>query len=58
MENALDIYALGIQSAAETARQIMRAWINEAGGMINRKVVKGRIACMNEQLKNELLKLI
>ena len=58
METSLDLFALGIQSAAETARQIMRSWLNDAGGKIDRKILLGRIACLNEQLKNELLKLI
>lgn len=58
MELILDFYALGIQSAKETARQLFDHWMKESGNCMNGKRLAARMSCLNEPLKNELLKLL
>lgn len=53
MENILDFYVLGIYSAKKTASELLKHW-----GTINGKRLAGRIACLNDELKNELLKIL
>lgn len=54
----MDFYALGIQTAKTTARELYEHWMRTAGGMMPANQLAGRIACMNSELKNELLKIL
>lgn len=58
MELILDFYALGIQSAQETANKLLALWIKENGGMISGGKLAGRIACLNEPLRNAMVDLL
>lgn len=58
METIMDFYALGIQTAKTTARELYKLWISQADGMMPANKLAGRIACMNDELKNELLKIL
>lgn len=58
METIMDFYALGIQTARATAKALYEHWISQAGGMMPAKQLAGRIACMNQELKSELLKYL
>lgn len=58
MEIIMDFYALGIQTAKTTARALYEHWLSQAGGMMPANQLAGRIACMNSELKNELLKIL
>lgn len=58
MEIILDFYALGIQTAKTTARALYEHWLSQSGGMMPANQLAGRIACMNSELKNELLKIL
>ena len=58
MERILEIHALGIQSAKLTAKQIYEHFLKESGNCLNRKRLAAFAGCLNDELKNELLKLI